>query len=109
VLRRLSGAYSLMGRARLDDNSQHDTGFFPIDDGPHFVELDWRRASGPDANDRSFELWIDGASVHAATALDNSVSSVDFVRLGALSVKTGAPGTLYWDEFVSRRSSYIGP
>jgi hypothetical protein len=28
---------------------------------------------------------------------------------GALSVKTGAAGTLYWDEFVSRRQTYIGP
>jgi hypothetical protein len=34
---------------------------------------------------------------------------VDFVRLGALSVKTAASGTLYWDEFESRRASFIGP
>jgi hypothetical protein len=75
----------------------------------HFVELDWKRSSGPDANDGSFELWIDGASVHAASALDNSVSAVDFVRMGALSVKVGAAGTLYRDEFESRRVNYIGP
>jgi hypothetical protein len=31
------------------------------------------------------------------------------MRLGALSVKAGASGTLLWDEFVSRRRSYIGP
>jgi hypothetical protein len=30
-------------------------------------------------------------------------------RLGALSVKLGAIGTLYWDEFESRRLSDIGP
>jgi hypothetical protein len=29
--------------------------------------------------------------------------------MGALSLKTGANGTLYWDEFESRRESYIGP
>ena len=73
------------------------------------MELAWKRSSGPDANDGAFELWIDGVSVHAATTLDNSISSVDFVRMGALSVKTGAAGTLYWDEFESRRVSYIGP
>ena len=105
----MGGQYSVMARARRDDNSQYNTGFFPISDGPHFVEVDWQRASGPDANDGSFELWIDGASVHAATTLDNSLSAVDFVRLGALSVKVGASGTLYWDEFESRRQGGIGP
>jgi hypothetical protein len=47
--------------------------------------------------------------VHAAANLDNSISAVHFVRMGALSLKPGAEGTLHWDEFVSRRSTYIGP
>jgi hypothetical protein len=109
VLRRLNGAYALAGRARLDDDSQHDTGFFPITDDEHFVEIDWRRASKPAANDGAFEMWIDGTSVYATTSLDNDVSGVDFARLGALSAKDGVAGTLYLDEFESRRSSYIGP
>jgi hypothetical protein len=109
VLRRLSGTYSVMGRARLDDNSQYDTGFTTIADGSHFVEMAWKRSSGPDANDGEFELWIDGSSVHSVATLDNSISSVDFARLGALSVKVGATGTLFWDEFMSRRLQYIGP
>ena len=110
VLRRLQGAYSLMARARLDDHSLHDTGFFPITDGPHVVELDWKRASGPDAQDGSFELWIDGVSVHAATGLDNSVSAVDFVRLGALSVKDGRErDALLGRVRVAPRLTYIGP
>jgi hypothetical protein len=109
VLRRLSGAYSLSVRARQDDNSQADTPFIAITDAPHVVEIDWHRASGPDAEDGSLELWIDGVSVATLTGLDNSISSVDFVRLGALSVKVGAGGTMYWDEFESRRATYIGP
>ena len=109
VLRRVGGVYGIMGRARLDDNSQDDTGFFTISPGAHFVEIEWRRSSGPDANDGTFELWIDGVSQSLRTGLDNSLSGVDFVRLGALSVKATSSGTLYWDEFVSRRFSYIGP
>jgi hypothetical protein len=109
VLRRLGGAYAVMGRARLDDNSQSDTGFFPVSPGPHAVELQWRAASGPDALDGTFALWIDGVPAAVRTGLDNSRSAVDLVRLGALSVKAGASGTLLWDEFVSRRRSYIGP
>ena len=109
VLRRLNGDYAWPGRARLDDDSQQDTGFFPITDGEHFVEVDWKRASGLGAQDGAFEMWIDGTSVYATTILDSSISGVDLVRLGALTLKPGANGTIYLDEFDSRRSLYIGP
>ncbi len=109
VLRRLGGAYSVAGRAREDDNSQVDTPFFPIPDAPHAVEIDLVRASGPDALDGSFTLWIDGVLMSRLTGLANSLTEVDFVRLGALSVKAGASGTLYFDEFVSKQQTYIGP
>jgi hypothetical protein len=109
VLRRQQGVYALMGRARLDDNAQANTGFITIGDGPHVVEIDWKQSSGPDANDGWLHLWIDGAPVASRTGLDNNVGTVDFVRLGALSVKAGAAGTLYFDEFVSRDDNYIGP
>ena len=98
-----------MGRVRRDDNSLANTGFFPIADGPHSVEIDWRRATGPDANDGAFSLWIDGNLVSSLAGIDNSAAGVDFVRMGALSVKLGANGILYWDEFDSRRQEYIGP
>jgi hypothetical protein len=109
VLRRLGGAYSVAGRARQDDNSQADTPFFPISDAPHAVEIDLVRASGADALDGSFTLWIDGVLMSRLTGLDNSLTEVDFVRMGALSVKAGASGTLYFDEFVSKQQTYIGP
>ena len=109
VLRRLGGSFSIMGRARLDDNTQLDTGFFPVSDAPHVVEVDLRAASGPDTLDGSFELWIDGVPWRRCGGLDNNLAEVDFVRMGALSVKTGASGTMYWDEFESRRKEAIGP
>ena len=110
VLRRLDGAYALRGRARLDDNSQADTPFVPISTGSaHVVELDWQRSSSASANDGRFDMWIDGTPVASLTGLDNSISTVDYARLGAISVKAGASGTLYWDEFESRRVNYIGP
>lgn len=109
VLRRLGGEYSVMARARRDDNSQADTGFFAITPGPHVLEVDWIRSSGPDASDGEFRFWVDGVLRSTLTGLDNSVSSVDFARMGALSVKVGATGTLRFDEFESRRLNYIGP
>ena len=109
VVRRLGGVYSVMGRARLDDNSQADTPFHVLAGAPHVIELDLRRASAPGASDGSFELWVDGGSVATLGGLDNDLAEVDFVRLGAMSVKSGAAGTLSWDEFESRRETYIGP
>jgi hypothetical protein len=109
VLRRLDDEYGIMGRARQDDNSQADTGFFPITSGPHTVEIDLVPSSGPDANDGSFTLWIDGVAVSTLAGLDNGAGAVDFARLGALSVKQGASGVLRFDEFESRRETYIGP
>jgi hypothetical protein len=109
VLRRQNGLYGLMGRVRRDDNSQANTGFFPIANGEHVVEIDWQRSSGPDADDGSFRLWLDGVPVSTLAGVDNGLGGVDFVRLGALSVKTGANGILYWDEFESHRENYIGP
>ena len=109
VLKRQAGQYSVEGRARLDSGAQDDTGFFPITDAPHWVELDLKRSSGPGANDGSFRLWIDGTLVSTLTGIDNDLTAVDFVRLGALSVKTGASGTIFWDEFESRRNTDVGP
>jgi hypothetical protein len=109
VLRRINGAHAVMARARLDDNTHAETPWVPLADAPHAIAIDWRRASGPDALDGALELWVDGVSVSALAGLDNSTSGIDFVRLGALSVKGGASGTLYFDEFESRRQGPPAP
>jgi hypothetical protein len=109
VLKRQAGAYSVETRVRRDDGTRADTGFLPISDGPHFIEFNWQRATAPGASDGTLEMWIDGTSMATLTGIDNDLSSVDSARMGAMSVKTGAAGTLYFDEFESRRQSYIGP
>src|SRR6185503_21366901 len=109
VLRRQAGQYALMGRARLDNDAQADTGFFNITNAPHAVEIEWVKATAPGANNGTFEMWIDGVSVRRLTGLDNDLSSIDVARLGALSLKPGASGVLFWDHFDSRRTTYIGP
>jgi hypothetical protein len=109
VLRRRGGEYSIAARVRRDDNTQAMTPFVPIADGPNAIEIDWQRASAPGANDGRLEMWVDGASVATLTGLDNDERGIDFVRLGAMSVRAGASGTLYFDEFVSRRLGDIGP
>jgi hypothetical protein len=34
---------------------------------------------------------------------------VDEARMGAIAVKPGAAGTLFFDQFESRRQAFIGP
>ena len=51
VLKRQGGQYSIEGRARRNDGTRADTGFFPITNAPHFVEFDWQRATGPGTQD----------------------------------------------------------
>jgi uncharacterized repeat protein (TIGR01451 family) len=109
VLRRRAGQYGVMVKARLDDDSHVDTGFFEVTGGPHALELEWKRGTAPGAADGELRLWIDGAPMATLMGLTTNRSSVDSARLGALSLKVGASGLLRWDHFESRRSSYIGP
>ena len=109
MLRRIGGQYAIGAQVRRDDDTLAKPPFVPITDGPHAIEIDWQQATAPGASDGRFEMWIDGTSVVTVTGLDNDERPVDFVRMGAISVKAGAAGTLYFDEFVSRRLAYIGP
>jgi hypothetical protein len=109
VLRRQTGQYGVQAQVRLDSGSQQNTPFVNLADAPHSLEFDWRRSSGPGANNGSFQLWIDGTSVATLAGLDNDVTTVEFVRMGPQNVGSGAFGTLLFDRFESRRSTFIGP
>jgi hypothetical protein len=109
VLKRQGGQYSIEGLARLNDGTRADTGFFDITNAPHFVEFDWKRATGPGASDGYLALLIDNVTVSFLPGLDNDQVPVDQARLGVLSIKTGATGTVHLDQFESRRQNLIGP
>jgi hypothetical protein len=102
VLRRQQGQFAIRARGRLDDDAQADTAFFEITDEPHVIEFELGRDGAPGAPNGYLALAIDGVW-RSFLVLDNSLSAVDFVRMGALSVKDGASGVMYWDEFESRR------
>jgi hypothetical protein len=108
VLRRQQGAYAIRGRLRQADGSQLDTPFIPISDEPHVIEIDWKRGAGTGSGVGWLSMAIDDLGAFMWHQEDNP-HTVDFVRMGALSVKSGASGTLYFDEFVSRRQTHIGP
>jgi hypothetical protein len=111
VLKRQGGAYSVMGTVRRDDNVNVTTPFFAVADPTyaHTVEFDWKRSTGPGANNGTFTFWLDNGTPYTISGIDNDTAGVDLVRLGLMSPKLGATGNLYLDEFESRTTTAVGP
>jgi hypothetical protein len=109
VLRRQGGEYALRARLRKADGTQIDSPFVAISDAPHFIEIDWKRGAGAGAASGWLQMSIEGPAGTFMFHQEDNPHRVDFVRMGALSVKSGASGTLYFDEFESRRLTAIGP
>ena len=95
---------------RRDDGTRADTGFISIPSGENFVEIAWNRASRAGIADGDFLFIVDdnAESQISLSGIDNGAATVEFARMGAMSVKTGAAGTLFFDQFESRRTSPIG-
>jgi hypothetical protein len=105
-----SGAYQIRASVADDGTAFINSNFFIISDGPSFIELYWRAATAPGANDGGLTLWIDGIQTADLTGVDNDTRRVDRVRLGGLSgIDLGTSGVYFFDAFESRRQTYIGP
>jgi uncharacterized repeat protein (TIGR01451 family) len=75
----------------------------------HAVEIDWRAASAPGANDGRLDLWVDGQAQPPLQGLDTDEARIGRVRWGAVSgLDAGTRGVLALDEFVSRRQTMTG-
>jgi hypothetical protein len=109
VLRRISNVYAVSVRVRRDDDTQVDTSFFTLSAAPHTIEVDWQRSTAPGANNGTLRLWVDDSLRQTLTGIDNDLANIDFVRMGAMSVKTGASGALLFDEMESRTTTAVGP
>jgi hypothetical protein len=101
---RSSTSYQLRVRAYDSETANFvSTPYFNLTNAVHSVELDW-------GNDGHLAFWIDGAQQGSLTGVNNSIYTVDRIRLGAPTMSiTGTSGTFYIDAFESRRFTYIGP
>jgi hypothetical protein len=101
---RSSTGYQLRARAYDATLANYvNTSYFTISNAPHTVEVDW-------GNDGHLSLWIDGGQQANLTGINNSAYKMESIRLGAPYMAfTGTSGSLYIDNFESRRFSYIGP
>jgi len=108
-VRRAPNGYALMAKVRRDGAGMKPTAWLPMSDAPHTIEIDWQKASAAGAADGHLQIWIDGTSASLLSDLPNAANFLDFVRVGAVGLRSTTFGTIYFDRFVSRRWSYIGP
>lgn len=104
-----SGVYKLRPQV-LKDNYATTTGSkYTISNDWHAVEIDWKKASAPNANDGYLSLWIDDVLVGTIANVDNDLWTLDQVQLGATAgIDTTTSGLMLFDNFESRRNTYIG-
>jgi hypothetical protein len=99
-------------RAALSNNSTtfSATSWFNLSNASHYIEVDWRAASGVGANNGGLTLWVDGVQRGNLTGVSNDARRIESIRLGVVAgVDTGTRGVLYFDAFQSNRQTYIGP
>ena len=81
------------------------TNWYTISNAPHSIEIAWQSSTTASAS-----LYTDGTLRQTLTGLNTSAYLLETVRLGpSAGLASGASGTLYFDAFVSKRSSYVGP
>jgi uncharacterized repeat protein (TIGR01451 family) len=107
-----SGAYKLRPRILRDSWGYTNGNKYTISNDWHVIEIEWQTSSAPGANNGYLSLWIDDTLVGTIANVDNDEkhNRLDEARLGATcGVDSTTSGTTYFDNFESRRESYIGP
>ena len=105
-----SGSYQLRAALRDDASGWTNTSWFTISDAIHWIEFDWRAATGAGTNNGGLTLWIDDVERANLAGINNDARRIDRIQLGAVkAVDSGTRGTYYLDAFEARRQSFIGP
>lgn len=105
-----NGLYKLRPRIMKDNSSVVTGSKYTISNDWHVIELEWQGASAPAANDGFLSFWIDGVLMGTISGVDNDTHRLDQARLGATSgLDAGTLGSMFFDQFESRRDTYIGP
>lgn len=93
-----------------DRNIWKYTAWHTISDAWHSLEVYWKASTAAGANNGILRFWIDGLRKTNWSAIDNDTRRIDRVRLGAVEgIDTGTRGGYSFDDFISRRYTYIGP
>ncbi|MFN8486055.1 MAG: S8 family serine peptidase [Caldilineaceae bacterium] len=102
-LRRSSSSYQISSIVTRSGGTT-STNWYTISNAYHAIEIAWQAASSA-----SFTLYIDGVAQQTLTKLNTGAYTIKTVWLGPSAGLSGSPGSEFFDNFVSKRSSYIGP
>jgi len=100
--------YSLNLCGKNDAGNWLETEAVLIADEWQAIELEWKAATSSGANNGYFKLYIGDQLAASIENIDNDTHSITTTSLGVLDTPTGASGIMYFDEFESRTSGYIG-
>ena len=111
-LQKTATSYQIRSGLLNDAGTWTDTSWYNVPNAWSAVEIQYQAF----ANSGSLTLWLDDPSTSSGQAvqkqsltfIDNDTRTVTEVRLGAQGIETGTRGTVYFDDFESRRFSYIG-
>ena len=100
--------YQLRSESANDLGYWNSTPWITITDNFHAVEIQWNAASGLGNNNGVLNFWVDGNLRASLNSIDNDTFEIDSVKLGAIAGLINMPGSIFFDEFISRRNTYIG-
>jgi hypothetical protein len=110
VFRFYLGSYQIRAALLNSAGTWKNSAWQTISDAPHSIEFDWRAATTATATNGYLMLWIDGVQVANVTGSANNSWRIDRVSLGTVTtVVNKTRGNYFFDEFESRKESYIGP
>jgi hypothetical protein len=109
-IRYTGSAFQLRTGLISDTNSWSYTSWNTITRAWHSVELDWRASATTVANNGGLTFWIDGTQRGSLTAINNDQHKIDKVAMGTVQgIDSTMLGTYFFEDYESRRQSYIGP
>ena len=92
-----------------DANTWSYTLWVTISRAWHSVELDWRASTTTVANNGGLTFWVDGVQKASLTGINNDQHKIDKAAIGAVTgLNSTMYGTYFFEDYESRRQSYIG-
>jgi len=109
-IRYSSNAFQLRAGLLRDGGRWSYTNWSTISKVWHPIEFSWSASTAPGANNGNLTFWIDGSQVGSLTAMDNDQQKIDKVSLGVIDgITSTTQGSYFFDNYESRRLTYIGP
>jgi hypothetical protein len=104
-LQKTATSYQIRSGLLNDAGAWADTSWYDVPNAWSAVEIRYQAF----ANSGSLTLWLDDSQKQSLTFIDNDTRTLTDIRLGAQGIETGTRGTIYFDDFESRRFSYTCP